>query len=59
MVCEFMVYFGYKSILGCGGCGEGLDLFVCFDDREYELNIFKSFSFKEYLKFKNVRVCFF
>lgn len=54
-----MVYFGYKSILGCGGCGEGLDLFVCFDDREYELNIFKSFIFKEYLKFKNVRVCFF
>lgn len=59
IVCEFMVYFGYKSIMGCGGCGEGLDLFVCFFDREYELIIFESFDFKEFLKFSNILVCLF
>ena len=58
-VCELMVHPGYKSILGCGGCGEGPDLFACSDDREHELNTLKSPTLKEYLKSKNVRVCSF
>ena len=58
-VCELMVHPGYKSILGCGGCGEGPDLFACSDDREHELNTLKSPGLKEYLKSKNVRVCSF
>ena len=53
-----MVHPGYKSTLGCGGCGEGPDLFACSDDREHELNTLKSPTLKEYLKSKNVSLFF-
>ena len=58
-VCELMVHPGYKSIMGCGGCGEGPDLFACSDDREHELTTLKSSDLKEYLRSNNIRVCSF
>ena len=56
IVCELMVHPGYKSIMGCGGCGEGPDLFACSDDREHELMTLKSSDIKEYLKTDNIQV---
>lgn len=58
-VCELMVHPGYKSIIGCGGCGEGPDLFACSDGREHELETLKSPTLQEYLKSNNIRVCSF
>ena len=58
-VCELMVHPGYKSIMGCGGCGEGPDSFACSDDREHELTTLKSSDLKEYLTSNDVRVCSF
>lgn len=55
-VCELMVHPGYKSIMGCGGCGEGPDLFACSDDREHELVTLKSSDLKEYLRSHNIQV---
>ena len=58
-VCELMVQPGYKSIMGCGGCGEGPDLFACSPDREHELTTLKSSDLKEFLKSSNISVCSF
>lgn len=55
-VCELMVHPGYKSIMGCGGCGEGPDLFACSDDREHELMTLRSSDIKEYLTTNNIQV---
>ena len=58
-VCELMVHPGYKSIMGCGGCGEGPDLFSCSSDREHELTTLESSGLKEFLKSNNISVCSF
>lgn len=58
-VCELMVHPGYKSIMGCGGCGEGPDLFACSSDREHELTTLESSDLKEFLKSNNISVCSF
>lgn len=58
-VCELMVHPGYKSIMGCGGCGEGPDLFACSSDREHELITLESSDLKEFLKSSNISVCSF
>lgn len=55
-VCELMVHPGYKSIMGCGGCGEGPDLFACSEDREHELVILTSSDLKEYLRTNNIQI---
>lgn len=57
--CEFMVHPGYKSIIGCGGCGEGPDLFACSEEREHELTTLTSPQLKEYLRTSNIRLCSF
>ena len=58
-VCELMVHPGYKSIMGCGGCGEGPDLFACSSDREHELTTLKSSDLKQFLKSNKISVCSF
>lgn len=55
-VCELMVHPGYKSIMGCGGCGGGPDMFACSNDREHELTTLKSSDLKEHLKSNNIRM---
>ena len=57
--CELMVHPGYRSILGCGGCGEGPDLFACSEDREHELATLTSPHLKEYLRTNNIKLCSF
>lgn len=57
--CELMVHPGYKSIIGCGGCGEGPDLFACSEEREHELTTLTSTQLKEYLRSSNIRLCSF
>lgn len=57
--CELMVHPGYKSIIGCGGCGEGPDLFACSEEREHELTTLTSPQLKEYLRSSNIRLCSF
>ena len=57
--CELMVHPGYRSIMGCGGCGEGPDLFACSEDREHELVTLKSPRLKEYLTTNSIRLCSF
>ena len=58
-VCELMVHPGYRSIMGCGGCGEGPDSFACSSDREHELTTLESSNLKEFLKSNNISVCSF
>ena len=58
-VCELMVHPGYKSIMGCGGCGEGPDLFACSSEREHELTTLESCDLKEFLKSNSISVCSF
>lgn len=58
-VCELMVHPGYKSIMGCGGCGEGPDLFSCSSDREHELTTLESSDLKEFLKSNYISLCSF
>lgn len=57
--CELMVHPGYKSIIGCGGCGKGPDLFACSEEREHELTTLTSPQLKEYLRSSNIRLCSF
>ena len=57
--CELMVHPGYRSIMGCGGCGEGPDLFACSEDREHELVTLKSPRLKEYQTTNSIRLCSF
>lgn len=59
IACELMVHPGHKSIMGCGGCGEGPDLFACSSDREHELTILEGYDLKEFLKSQNISVCSF
>lgn len=54
--CELMVHPGYKSISGCGGCGEGPDLFACSAEREHELFILKGSDLKDYLRTNNIQL---
>ena len=58
-VCELMVHPGYKSIMGCGGCGEGPDFFACSSDREHELTTLKNSDLKQFLKSNKISVCSF
>lgn len=58
-VCELMVHPGYKTRAGHGGCGQGPDDFACSDDREYELQILTSPSWKGFLEENHIEViCF-
>ena len=54
--CELMVHPGYKSIIGCGGCGEGPDVFACSAEREHELCILKGSDLKDYLRTNNIQL---
>ncbi|EDO47462.1 predicted protein [Nematostella vectensis] len=51
--CELMVHPGYASTAGCGGCGGGPDEFAQSLDREHELHILTSESFRSFLDSQN------
>lgn len=55
-ICELMVHPGYKSIMGCGGCGEGPDVFACSVDREHELLILTGPDLKDYLRTNKIQL---
>lgn len=56
VTCEVMVHPGYKSIVGCGGCGQGPDEFACSSDREHELRVLLDQTLRNYFDKSGVRI---